>query len=143
MHHSANHFRTACFAMFFLGQFIHAWLQASEAIQDKSNGISGYRQYMDYRAPQVMARFFGCYLLYGSWQLGYLATLIGLVVPGANTFMSAHPHPIPVNEITAGAFGFLADYGLRRGILLAKKKFPGISKDLPPADDTKPAAGDK
>jgi hypothetical protein len=143
MHYGVNHFRTACFVMFFLGQFLHAWLQASEAIQDKNNGISGYRQYMDYRAPQVMARFFCCYLLFGSWQLGYLAAIIGALVPGAEAFMSAHPHPIPVNQITAGAFGFLADFALRYGTKILKKKFPGIEKDLPPADDTKPAVGDK
>lgn len=148
MHHAPNPFRLACFAMFFLGQFIHAWLEASQIVHDKSNSISTYAQYMDYRAPQVIARFFGCYLLYESWQMGYLATMIGILVPGAETLMNAHPHPIPVNHITAGAFGFLADYGLRYGIsqaiAMAKKKFPGtFGKDLPPAEDLAPVEGGK
>lgn len=138
MHHTANPFRAVCFIMFFLGQFIHAWMRASEVIHDKTNGVDGYKQYFDLRAPQVMGRFFSCYLLYGAWQLGYLATIIGAVVPGTDALMKAHPHPIPVNEITAGAFGFLADWFLKHATSLAAKRFPGIEKDLPPAEDPLP-----
>ena len=43
MHHGI---RIALFVMFFVGELVHAWLQASGTIQSPDNGIKGYSTFL-------------------------------------------------------------------------------------------------
>lgn len=122
------------FLFFFIGQAIHAGLQASSIIASPSNGISSYAQYVKVNGFRVASRFFIAYCIFSLWEWHgpELFAAIAQFAPGGLTFITAHPDPIPLNDATAGLFGFFSDSIMETVFGLATRKYPGLQKYFPP-----------
>ena len=124
------HHAVGIFAMFVLAQVVHAWERASDAVNNKWNGITSYDEYVRVRSSELMARFLLVSCIFGGWSSGGLYALIGFVAP--DTAASLASHPISLTWWTAGLFGYFGDSALYFLVGLAARFWPDVRKEVPP-----------
>jgi len=118
------------FTMFVLAQLVHGWERASDAVNNKSNGITSYDEYVHLRSSELMARFLLVSCIFGGWSSGGLYGLIGIIAP--DTGASLASHPISLTWWTAGLFGYFGDSALYFLVGLAARFWPDVRKEVPP-----------
>jgi hypothetical protein len=133
MHHSLG-FAVSVFMAYIVAQFVVAWVQATNSISLRLNGITTYRQYIQLNAAIFLYRLLvglGVWLVYAEYSVvictwaseltGYLGWLAR--------------YPIPVNPATTVLWGLFADPILHMIFGLVAKKVPGLgflSVEVPP-----------
>lgn len=139
--HHGLPFAVATFVMFFIGQFLHAWLRAQAAVRSKLNGLNDYHMYVSFYAPTLSIRFFVAALgliAYANYGPEITAFFVK-TYPALSGW--AGGHPVPLNPLTAGVYGLCADALLDGGVNLLSRRYPGLQKELPPAQPPMPPQG--
>jgi hypothetical protein len=116
-------FAIAIWTFYAIGGFLHAWLRAGSVISSKLNGIGSYRHYIQLNAPVLAIRFFvsSLGLMWWGWHPSSFTSLAHFV--GWNM-----PLDVPLNPVTAGAYGIFAD----TLIDLVAARIPMLQKEIPP-----------
>ena len=110
--------------LYLIGVLLHAWLKAGSVIGSKLNGVGTYQQYIAINGPALSMRFFVATLgmLWWTWHpnmsFSPLAHLVGLNIP----------MNVPLDPVTAGAYGIFADTLLD----LVAARIPLLQKEIPP-----------
>ena len=111
------------FIFYLIGGFLHAWGRGSAVVKSKLNGVLSYRQYVELNAPGLCIRFFLATLglMYWSWHPDAFETLARFL--HWNTSLN-----VPLNPVTAGAYGMFADTALD----LVAARIPMLQREIPP-----------
>ena len=124
-------FAVATIVALIVGQFLHAWLLASNSVNSSLNGITTYRQYFRLNAAIVTFRFALAWAVFSiySYQPAAVCAELGRL-PGLAWLAT---HPIPVNPATAMIYGgLLADPILNALFKLAARWIPDLRVEVPP-----------
>ena len=133
MHHHAA-FVILVYLFFFVGAGLSVWRMAGHAVNSSLDGVSSYRQYFAINAPIHAIKTFIALCSLMAWyyhpEIGPEAAkhlIPGGAIPAWLTgFLS-------VNPATAGCFGAGCDTLEDIVLMYVKKKWPGISKEVPPS----------
>ena len=142
MHSHRVGFVVAVFIMFFIGQFLHAWLKAQATKNSELNGIKSYSQYIDVYGAILVSRFFLAVLGLMAWA-SYGNAICGYLAEKYPDWLSwAAKNPIPFTPMTSGIYGYFGDSILDLGINVLSKWIPSLKREVPviPSGVTKDAS---
>lgn len=122
---------TAIFLMFFLGQFLHAWLRAQASRNSSLNGIDSYRKYVEVYGAVLVSRFFlaTCGLMAWAWYGDSICSFLAQYFPDYLGW--AARNPVPLNPMTSGVYGFFGDSLIDFGGNLLSQRIPALGREVP------------
>jgi len=129
--HQSMAFAIATFTALVVGQFLHAWLLASNCVNSSLNGIVSYRQYLRINAAILTFRFalaWAIFALY-SHEGAAVCAAISSSVPGMSWLAA---HPIPVNPATGMIYGLFADPIINSLFGFLSRWVPALKNEIPP-----------